>query len=72
MSENLVLRITSGSKREKVTGAWRKLREELYTLFFSPKIRLIPDMGRTNEIGLGRYFFGKLEWERPLGRPRHK
>jgi hypothetical protein len=42
----------------------------------SPKIRLIPNMedgmGGTSEIRFVRYFFGKLDGVRPLGRPRHK
>jgi hypothetical protein len=37
MFENKVLRRTSGSKRDKVMGEWRKLhKEELHSLYSSP------------------------------------
>jgi hypothetical protein len=36
--ENKVLRMIVGSKRDEVTGEWRRLRnEEHYALYFSPK-----------------------------------
>jgi hypothetical protein len=39
MFENRVLRRLFGSKRDEVTGEWRKLhKEELYDLFYSPHI----------------------------------
>jgi hypothetical protein len=41
MSENRVLRGTSGPKRDEVTGGWRKLRnEELNNWYSSTSIRL--------------------------------
>jgi hypothetical protein len=37
--ENMVLRRTFGSKRDEVTGKWRKLHnEELHDLYSSPSI----------------------------------
>jgi hypothetical protein len=37
--ENRVLRRTYGSKRDEVTGEWRKLHsEELHNLYLSPNI----------------------------------
>jgi hypothetical protein len=37
--ENRVLRRIFGTKREKVTGGWRKLHnEELHNLYYSPSI----------------------------------
>jgi hypothetical protein len=39
MCENRMLRKTSGSKRDEVTGEWRKLHnEELHILYISPDI----------------------------------
>jgi hypothetical protein len=39
MSENRVLRRIFGSKRDNVTGGWRKLHnEELQNLYSSPSI----------------------------------
>jgi hypothetical protein len=36
--ENRVLRRIFGPKRDKVTGGWRKLHEELHGLYSSPSI----------------------------------
>jgi hypothetical protein len=36
--ENRVQKRIFGSKREKVTGGWRKLHEELDNLFSSPDV----------------------------------
>jgi hypothetical protein len=39
LKENRVLRRTFGSKRDEVTGGWRKLHnEELHNLYSSPSI----------------------------------
>jgi hypothetical protein len=45
--ENRVLRRISGSKRDEVSGGWRKLHnEELHTLYSSPsEIRMIKSRG---------------------------
>jgi hypothetical protein len=40
--DNRVLRRIFGSKREEVTGGWRKLHnEEIHNLLSSPNIRMI-------------------------------
>jgi hypothetical protein len=39
--EKRVLMGTSGPKRDEVTGRWRKLREELHSMYFSPAVRII-------------------------------
>jgi hypothetical protein len=39
--ENRVLRGIFGSKRDEVTGEWRKLHEELHDLYCSPNIVLV-------------------------------
>jgi hypothetical protein len=80
-SENRVLRRIFGSKREKVTGGWKKLHnEELRDLYSSPSIiRIIKSRrmrwaGHIDRMGekrtAYRLLIGKLEGKRPLGRPR--
>ena len=50
MFENRVLRIIFGSRRDEVTGEWRKLRnEELNELYFSPNF--FGDKIQKNEMG---------------------
>jgi hypothetical protein len=40
--ENRVLRIIFGSKRDKLTGEWRKLHnEELHDLYSSPSLKRV-------------------------------
>ena len=79
--ENRVLRRVSGSKRDEVTGEWRKLHnEELRDLYSLPKIVLVVKSrsmrwaGHVVRMGEGRYLHmfleGKPEWKSPLGRPR--
>jgi hypothetical protein len=42
MSENMVLRRTSGPKGDEVSGGWRKLlEEEILNLYFSPCSRMM-------------------------------
>jgi hypothetical protein len=51
MSENLVVRIIFGSKRDEVTLEWRKLHNEELNVYSSPNIvRLI-----TSRIRWARY-----------------
>jgi len=77
------LRRIFGSKRDEVTGEWRKLHnEELNDLYSSPNIvRAIKSrrmrwaghvalMG--DRRGVYRVLVGKPEGERPLGRPRRR
>jgi len=83
MFENRVLRRIFGPKRDKVTGDWRKLRnEKLNNLYSSPNIvrviksRRIRWAGHVARMGEGRGVYrvlvGKLEGRRPLGRPRRR
>ena len=78
-----VLRGVFGPKRDKVTGEWRKLRnEELNDLYCSPNIvrmiksrtmRLEGHVARMGERrGVYRVLVGKPEGKRPLGRPRRR
>jgi hypothetical protein len=79
--ENRVLRRIFGSKRDEVTGEWRKLHnEELRDLYSSSSIiRIIKSKrmrwaGHVARIGEKRNAYrllvGKPEGKRPLGRPR--
>jgi hypothetical protein len=81
--ENMVLRRIFGSKRDEVTGEWRRLRnKELYTLYSSPNIIRVIKSRRLRWAGhvayMGerrgayRVLVGKPEGRRPLGRPRRR
>jgi hypothetical protein len=78
---NRVLRRISGSKRDEVTGDWRKLHnEELHNLYSSPSIIRAIKSRRMRLAGLVarmmaksnayRILVGRPEGKRPLGRPR--
>ena len=80
--ENRVLRII-GSKRDGVTGQWRKLHnEELNDLYSSPNIvrviksrrmRWAVHVTRMEEgRGVHKVSVGKPEGKEPLGRPRRR
>jgi hypothetical protein len=78
--ENRVPRIF-GTKRDEVTGGWRKLHnEELHSLYSSPsrmiKSRRMRWVGHVTGMGAKRNAYrilvGKPEGKRPLGRPRHR
>ena len=77
----IVLRRIFGPKRDKVTGEWRKLRnEELNDLYSSPSIvqmiksRRMSWAGHVAHMGerrgIYRVLVVKPEGKRPLGRPR--
>jgi hypothetical protein len=79
--KNRVLRRIFGTKRDGVTGGWRKLHnEELHGLYFSPSITRVIKAKRMRWAGhvacmgevRGAYniLVGKPEGRRPLGRPR--
>jgi hypothetical protein len=79
--ENRVLRRIFGTKRDEVTGEWRKLHsEELNNLYSSPDIirqvksRQMRWVGHVACMGEERKLYkvlvGKPEVKRPLGRPR--
>jgi hypothetical protein len=81
--ENRVLRRIFGSKRDRVTGEWRRLHnEELNDLYSSPNIiwviksRRMRWTGHVARMGEGRGAYrvlvGRPEGRRPLGRPRHR
>jgi len=83
MFENRVLRKMFGSKKDKVTGEWRKLHnEELNNLYSSPNIirviksgsmrweGLVDRMGESRS--LYRILVGTYERKKPLGRPMHR
>ena len=82
MFENIVLRIF-GSRRDEVTGEWRRLHnEELNDLYSSPNIVQVIKSRRMRwaghvacmgeESGVYRVLVGKPEGKRPLGRPRRR
>jgi hypothetical protein len=81
--ESRVLRKIFGSKRDEITGEWRKLHnEELRDLYCSPYIiRVINSirMGWAGHVarmgeskGAQRVLVGKSEGKRPLVRPRRR
>jgi len=82
LSENRVLRIIFESKRNEVTGKWRKLHnEELDVLHSSPnivrliKLRRMRLAGHVALWGRGEAhtgLVGKPEGKRPLALPRHR
>jgi len=81
--ESRVLRRIFGSKRDEVTGEWRKIHNEDFNdLYFSPNIfwviksRIMRWAGHVARIGdmRGVYsvFAGTPEGKRPLGRPKRR
>jgi hypothetical protein len=80
--ENRVLRKVFGSKRDEVTGEWRKLHNEdlsdLYSLsnivqvVKSRRTRWAGHVARMGGRGVYRVLVGKPERKRLLGRPRRE
>jgi hypothetical protein len=81
--ESMVLRGIFGSKRDGVTGEWRRLHnEELNELYSSPnliwvfKLRRMRWAGHVARMGEGRGAYrilvGRAEGRRPFGRPRRR
>ena len=81
VSENRILRRLFVSKRDEVTGKWRRLHnEELYDLYCSPNIiRVIRSRRMRWAVNVAlmvdrrssyRILVGKPGVKRPLGRPR--
>jgi hypothetical protein len=81
--ENRVLKRIFGTKRDEVTGGWRKLHnEELHDLYCSASIIRIIKSRRMrwagHVAGMGekrnvyRLLVGKPEGKRPLGRPKRR
>ena len=75
--ENRVLRRVLGSKRNEVTGEWRKLHnKELYAVYSSPNIirviisRKLRLAGRVTRMGREDVYTGETSGRRPLGRSR--
>ena len=78
-----MLRRIFGTKRDKVTGEWRKLNnEELNDLYCSPSIVWVKKSRRLKWFGRVAYteerkgayslLVGKSEGKRTLGRSRHR
>jgi hypothetical protein len=68
-----------GPKRDEVTGEWRKLHNDLYSLpnivrvVKSRRVRWAWHVARMgDERGVHRVLVGKPEGKRPLGRPRRR
>ena len=81
--ENRVLRRVFGSKRDEVTGEWRKLHNEelrdLYSLHNVVRVVKSRRMRWAGQVacmlegrGVHRALVGKPEGKRPLVRPRHR
>jgi len=81
--QNRVLRRVFGSKRDEVTGEWRKLRnEDLMNLYSLPNILRVVNSRRMRWVGhvarmgegrgMHRFLVWKPEGKRPLGRPRRR
>jgi len=81
--ENMVLRRIFGPGRDKVRGEWRRLHNEVLNDFYSShnivrviKLRRMRWAGHVAHMGekrgAYRVLVGKLEGNRPLGRPRHR
>jgi len=81
--ENRVLRRVFGSKRDEVTGEWRKIHNEVLRDFYSlpnivrvVKSRRMRWAGHVARIGEGRgvhrVLVGKHEGSRPMGRLRRR
>jgi len=81
--ENRVLRRIFESKKDEVTGEWRKIHnEELSNLYSSPNIVLViksrrmrwaGHVARMGEVrGVYKVLVGKPEGRRPLGRPTRR
>jgi hypothetical protein len=79
--EKMVLRRIFGTRRDEVTGEWRRLHnEELNDLYSSPNIVRVIKSRRMKwaghvarmgeERGVHRILVGKPEGRRPLARPR--
>ena len=82
-SSNMVFRRLFGTRRDEVTGEWRRLHnEELNDLYSSPNIvrviksrrmRWAGNVARMGEErGVHRVLVGKPEGKGPLGRPRRR
>ena len=80
---NKVFRKIFGTKKDEITGEWRKLHNaELHALYSSPNIirslksRRLRRAGHVahmeESINAYRVLVGKPEGKRPLGRPRRR
>jgi hypothetical protein len=81
--ENRALRKIFGTKRDEVTGEWRRLHnEELYGPYCSPnifrvsKLRRISWAGHVARVGEKKmhaeFWWGEPEGKKPFGRPRRR
>jgi hypothetical protein len=79
--ENRVLRRIFGPEREE-DGSWRKLHNELHSLYSSPNIVRVIKSRRMRwagheahmeeERGVYKVLVGRPKDKRPLGRPKHR
>jgi hypothetical protein len=74
--ENRVLRRIFGSKREEVTGGWRRLHEDLRNFNDPPNIKMVLKlriMRRAEHVArTGDMRLRKPEEKRPLGRTKRR
>jgi len=81
--ENMVLRRIFGTRRDEVTGEWRRLhKKELNDLYSSPSIGQVIKWRRMRwaghvarmgeERGVYKVLLGKPEGKKPLGRPSRR
>jgi len=81
--ENMVLRRMFGTRRDEVTGEWRRLhKKELNDLYSSPSIGQVIKWRRMRwaghvarmgeERGVYKVLLGKPEGKKPLGRPSRR
>jgi hypothetical protein len=80
--QNRVLRRIFGPKRDEVRGSWRKLHNELHSLYSLPDIIRVVKSRRMRWMGhvacmkkiriAYKILVGNAEGKRPLGRPRHR
>jgi hypothetical protein len=75
LSENRVLRIIYGPKREEMMGGWKRLHnvELQVTRLIKSRMGWAEHVARMGEMrNAYKFFVGKAEGKRRCGRPRHR